>query len=69
MRIVLRRLAKLDLREAYRWYEERQPGLGDAFRDEVEAALTNLKEHPEMHPRVDERVRRAALRRFPYGLF
>ena len=69
MKIVLRRLAKLDLREARNWYDERQPGLGDALLDEVEAALEQIRELPELHPRVDGRIRRAALQRFPYGLF
>jgi plasmid stabilization system protein ParE len=69
MKIVLRRRAKLDLVDARQWYEERQSGLGAAFRDEVEATLRQIQEHPRIHPRVDEHVRRAALRRFPYGIF
>jgi plasmid stabilization system protein ParE len=69
MRVVLRRQAKLDLLAAHQWYEERQPGLGDALRQEVDAALHEIQGHPESHPRVDPHVRRAALRRFPYGIF
>lgn len=69
MRVILRRAAKLDLLEARNWYEERQPGLGDAFLEEVEAAFQGMREFPAMHPRVDRRVRRALLQRFPYGVF
>lgn len=69
MRIVLRRHAKRDLLDARQWYEEREPGLGAAFWDEAEEALRQIQEYPRIHPRVDERVRRAALRRFPYGIF
>ena len=69
MTIVFRRRAKLDLLEARRWYEEREPGLGIALLEEVEATLRQVQEYPEAHPRVDEHVRRAALRRFPYGVF
>ncbi|HEV3457293.1 MAG TPA: type II toxin-antitoxin system RelE/ParE family toxin [Thermoanaerobaculia bacterium] len=67
--MVLRRAAKRDLAEARDWYEERQTGLSDAFRIEVDAILQRVREHPEMYPRVDNRIRRAALHRFPYGIF
>lgn len=69
MKVVLRRLAKLDLLEARRWYEERQPGLGDKLLEEVEAALASIEQWPELPPKVDDRVRRAALQQFPYGIF
>jgi toxin ParE1/3/4 len=57
------------LADARDWYDECQPGLSDAFRLEVDAILRSVREHPEMHPRVDMRIRRAALHRFPYGIF
>jgi toxin ParE1/3/4 len=57
------------LAEARDWYDERQPGLSDAFLLEIDAVLQGLRENPEIHPRVDARVRRAALPRFPYGIF
>ena len=69
MTIVLRRRAKLDLLDARHWYEKREPGLGTAPLAEVEATLRQIQEHPAIHPRVDEHVRRAALQRFPYGIF
>lgn len=69
LKIVLRPRAKLDLLEARRWYDERGEGLGNALRDEVDAVLRRLAEFPQIHPRVDVRVRRAALGRFPYGIF
>ena len=69
MRLVLRRQAKLDLADARRWYEERRPGLGDIFLDAVDAVLGVLLNHPNIHPRVSERVRRASVSRFPYGVF
>jgi len=69
MTIVLRRRAKLDLLEARRWYEECQPGLGFAFLDEIETTLRQIDQNPKIHPQVEVEVRRAALRRFPYGIF
>ncbi|HYG60961.1 MAG TPA: type II toxin-antitoxin system RelE/ParE family toxin [Thermoanaerobaculia bacterium] len=69
MRLVLRRAAKLDLVEAYRWYEEQRPGLGESFRAEVKAVLATLQAHPQLFPRVGPRIRRATTGQFPYGIF
>jgi len=69
MRLVLRRAAKLDLIETRRWYEDQRPGLGDSFLVAIEATFLALQEHPKFHPRVNERVRRAVVSRFPYGIF
>jgi toxin ParE1/3/4 len=70
MRLVLRRQAKGDLREAFQWYEERQPGLGLSFLTSVDSTLSSLQEHPLMYPRVDPEVRRAsATSPFPFGIF
>ena len=70
MRLVLRRQAKVDLREAFNWYEARQSGLGASFRAAVEATLSSIRENPKIYPRVDPAVRRAATTgRFPFGIF
>ncbi|HBL31678.1 MAG TPA: addiction module toxin RelE [Acidobacteria bacterium] len=69
MRLVLRHAAKLDLAEARRWYEERQPRLGQEFIASVDAALALIREFPLIAPKVDPRVRRAGTKRFPYGIF
>jgi plasmid stabilization system protein ParE len=69
MRLVLRRLAKADLSESFRWYEERQAGLGQAFLDYIDATLSIITEHPRIFPRVDPLTRRASVERFPYGVF
>lgn len=69
MRLVLRPQAKRDLGEAFAWYEERRPGLGDSFRASVEAALSLIQLHPQMFPRVDPSIRRAPTDQFPYGVF
>ena len=65
----LRPRAEADLDDAYRWYEARLPGLGGAFLQSVDACFTRIQRHPEAHPEVEQRVRRAPLRRFPYGVF
>lgn len=60
--------AEQDLAEAYDWYEERRPGLGDEFLGCVEAALEGLARKPLMYPKVHKDFRRVLVRRFPYSI-
>jgi plasmid stabilization system protein ParE len=60
------RLAEEDALEAALWYEEREPGLGEDFLNEVENAIQSLIDGALLyHIRFGE-VRRAPLRRFKY---
>lgn len=68
-RFLIKPRALSDIREAYEWYEEQSAGLGGAFIRAVDASLQNISEYPESSPVVIEKVRRAILRRFPYGVF
>ena len=68
-RLVVRPEAEAELREAYAWYEERRPGLGDEFLLCIDACLDSIERHPGLHPVIHRGVRRALLRRFPYGVF
>ena len=61
-------LAKVELNEAARYYEQRSPGLGTAFVAEVGRCTAAIVEHPEMGPIVMGTIRRRLLQRFPYGL-
>jgi len=40
-----------------------------SFRDELDQALINIRTHPEGFPVVHEKIRRANLRHFPFGVF
>lgn len=62
-------VAEADVRDAYHWYEEQAHGLGDESLRATDATLASLQRHPEAHPTVYGSVRRALLRKFPYGLF
>jgi plasmid stabilization system protein ParE len=35
----------------------------------IEAALSSISRNPELHSAVHDEVRRALVRRFPYGVF
>jgi toxin ParE1/3/4 len=67
--IVLRPEAEEEIHEAYQWYQEQSPGLGEEFLRCVDAALNHLKRHPEVGPLVHHDIRRTLIRRFPYSLF
>lgn len=65
--------SRLDLAEAYAWYEKRSVGLGERFLSKVENCLTSVAAQPnlrEMAHKSKLRVyRRALVERFPYAIF
>lgn len=63
-RLIIRPEAEADLREAYAWYEEQRPGLGDEFLRAVDDCLAAIRRYPMMHPLVHREARRALARRF-----
>ncbi|MBX2998399.1 MAG: type II toxin-antitoxin system RelE/ParE family toxin [Caldilineaceae bacterium] len=67
--IVFRAAAEADLREAYQWYEAQREGLGESFLLSIEAASAAIQRSPEAYPVVHKHVRRALIRRFPFGIF
>ncbi len=69
LRIHFRPEARAELVEAWAWYEEQRPGLGDDLVACVEAAISKAARQPEAYAHVYEGVRRVLVRRFPYGVF
>jgi plasmid stabilization system protein ParE len=68
-KLILRQEAERDLIEAYEWYEEKVPGLGTDFLAVIERTLESIQENPARFPVIYRYVRRALMRRFPYGIF
>jgi len=60
--------AEAEVRDAARWYEERRPGLGKDFREEVEAAVSTILRSPETFGFVIEGVRQHLVHRFPFSI-
>ncbi len=58
-----------EIDDAYRWYEQQLPGLGDDFLVALEEVFNRLKQTPEAHAVIYRDVRRALPRRFPYGVY
>ena len=50
------------------YYDALRPGLGQAFLDEIERAVTQILAYPEAAPLVNRIVRGKLVRRFPYSV-
>jgi len=53
--------AKRDWNEAVDWYEERQPGLGGRFNNELRRFLQTLARDPERFPLATKLARKAKM--------
>lgn len=60
--------AERELREAVEYYEEIEPGLGYDLSVEVYSAIQRAVTYPRAWPDLDDKIRRALVRRFPYGV-
>ena len=65
----LRRLAVKDLGNAYDWYEQQSPGLGEEFLLSAEDAFQSLFINPHGYAEHYPHVRKCNLRRFPYSVY
>jgi plasmid stabilization system protein ParE len=61
--------ANKDLLEARAWYDNIRPKLGERFAHAVEGTIEAIAEHPLQFRVVYRNLRRAGVRRFPYGIF
>ncbi len=67
--LVLSTKSEEDLAEAVDWYNRIRPGLGDGLLLCVEQANDRILNYPEAFPVILLGVRRALVRRYPYGVF
>jgi plasmid stabilization system protein ParE len=68
-RLFLRKVARADIAEAFRWYEARSAGLGFEFLRAVRVALAGIERAPEQYPLALDDIRKALLPRFPYVVY
>lgn len=62
-------LVKADLREAYDWLEDEEPGLGDKFQADFLATYRRLCAGPRHFSVRFADIHRINLARFHYGIF
>lgn len=67
--VILTAEAEADLDEAAQWYERRSAGLGADLVSRVRSTLDRVGANPELYGEVYEGLRRAPVKRFPYGVF
>lgn len=62
-------LARDDVAQAFKWYEEQDDGLGVHFLQEMKRAFESIRHFPETYELIHASYRRALVRRFPYAVF
>jgi plasmid stabilization system protein ParE len=67
--LIIRPEAEADALQAFRWYNEQRPGLGQEFLAEVESAIESIRSNPEASRKLYREYRRVLTRRFPYAIF
>jgi toxin ParE1/3/4 len=66
MKVIVRPLAEIDLKEAFDWYELQQPGLGLKFISFVDKKIKFVSSYPLRCPQKFKNVRVAVVERFPF---
>ena len=69
MKIQMLTLAKTDLLEGYRFYEDRETGLGGYFLSNLFADIDSLRLFGGLHPVAYRHFHRALSKRFPFAIF
>lgn len=67
--LIIRPEAEADALQAFRWYNEQLPGLGQEFLAELESAIESIRANPEACRKLNREYRRVLTRRFPYAVF
>jgi plasmid stabilization system protein ParE len=60
--------AQAEFKEAFDFYESRQPGVGDKLTADFELAVAEILRNPSIGRRLAGGVRRWSLHQFPYAL-
>lgn len=68
-RLIVQPQSELDIAAAAVWYEDQQSGLGTRFLHELSLVFQRIQQNPFEFPRVGNDVRRALLRRYPFGVY
>jgi plasmid stabilization system protein ParE len=68
-RIVLTPDADADIGSIFSWYQNIDPDLAARFMSEGRTTMVRIPQFPYGFPLVNGAVRRARLKRFPYGIY
>ena len=68
-KVFIRPEAEVDIEHALSWYNLQNKKLSTQFLDEVEKVLRTLAENPFLFVTIHKSIKRALLKRFPYGIY
>lgn len=68
LRVISHPEADAELEAAARWYDERQPGLGDDFLNDFESTLNRISRDPQRPRLIQGQNRKLNFNRFPYAV-
>lgn len=68
-KIVFLQSAVNDIEDARDWYDDKHPGLGESFLNEVVKAVETIQESPKAFPVKYGPLRAKILKKFPYCIF
>jgi len=68
-KLIINPFAEVDIKDSKEYYDLEQDGLGDKFVEDVEGTLERIKQNPMQYPKVKMDMRKAGLKKFPYGIF
>ncbi len=63
---ILSNRAQKEIHQAWDWYEDRQPGLGDRFLKEVINRLRQIEQYPERYPNRYKSYQETSVPIFPF---
>lgn len=67
--MIIRPLAEADMAQAFNWYEDQRPGLGESFFAAIDDAFQRILRLPEAPALVESDIRRVLVHRFPYAVY
>src|SRR5690606_7134807 len=60
--------ARLDIIEAFDWYNEISSHLADSLETNIEASLNTIQHNPNLFQKRYKKIRIHFIKRFPYGI-
>jgi plasmid stabilization system protein ParE len=69
MKLLFHAMARRELLDALRWYEQQSDDASSGFAVAVDAAIDRICADPERYEIVLRRFQRAKVERYPYNLF
>ena len=67
--LTIRRVAELDVTEAFNYYEDKRTGLGHDLLLCIEDSLSKIERNPLHYQLAHKSLRRCLIHRFPYSIF